>query len=69
MTFNKLSKGGYFIADNVLWSGKVTTDEANTDPDTKALVAFNEKVQNDPRVENILFPIRDGLMIARKISD
>lgn len=69
LTFNKLSKGGYFIADNVLWSGKVTTEEANTDPDTKALVAFNEKVQNDPRVENILFPIRDGLMIARKISD
>lgn len=69
LTFNQLAIGGYFIADNVLWSGKVVTEEAKTDPDTKALAAFNKKVQEDPRVENVLFPIRDGLMIARKVSN
>lgn len=65
--FNKVKPGGYLIADNVLWSGKVVTDEAKTDPDTKALVEFCNTIQEDNRVENVLFPVRDGLMIARKI--
>jgi len=64
----KLHTGGYIVADNVLWSGKVTEPATEADDETKALMAFNEKVANDPRVENVLVPIRDGLMIARKIT-
>ncbi|MCO4293424.1 O-methyltransferase [Solitalea sp. MAHUQ-68] len=64
LVFDKLKHGGYILADNVLWSGKVIDE--NPDKDTKLVMAFNEKVQNDDRVENILLPIRDGIMIIRK---
>lgn len=67
LVIDKVNKGGFIIADNVLWSGKVTTDEVNTDIDTKALDEYNKKIHNDPRVENVLMPVRDGLMVARKI--
>ena len=67
LVINKVNKGGFIIADNVLWSGKVLTDEVNTDTDTKALDQYNKKINSDPRVENILMPVRDGLMVARKI--
>ena len=67
MVFDKVNQGGYIIADNVLWSGKVVEEQALAkDKDTKILEAFNEFIQHDERVENILLPIRDGLMIARK---
>ena len=66
LVFEKLSVGGYIIADNVLWSGKVLQE--NMDEETMALVSYNKKVYQDKRVENILMPIRDGLMICRKIS-
>lgn len=67
LVFDKVRKGGFIIADNVLWSGKVIMDPAKMDVDTKAICDFNNKVMNDPRVENVLFPIRDGLMVARKV--
>lgn len=67
LTFDKVKKGGYIIADNVLWSGKVVGELKKMDKDTRAILAFNQKVHQDKRVENVLFPIRDGLMIARKI--
>ena len=67
LVFDKVKKGGYIIADNVLWSGKVVEDYETTDRDTQLLMDFNKKVQDDPRVQNVLFPLRDGLMIARKI--
>jgi len=67
--FGKVPVGGYIIADNVLWSGKVLNrKEVENDTDTRALVEYNKKITADKRVENVLFPIRDGLMIARKIS-
>ncbi len=66
LIFDKVKPGGYIIADNVLWSGKVIKDKANLDPDTIALIEYSEKIQNDDRVQNVLFPVRDGLMIARK---
>ncbi len=66
LIFDKLNEGAYIIADNVLWSGKVVADAIKIDKDTKALLDFNDKVQHDDRVENVLFPIRDGLLIARK---
>lgn len=68
--FDKVPVGGYIIADNVLWSGKILDkQEIEKDLDTKVLVEYNKKIMNDQRVENVLFPIRDGLMIARKISE
>ncbi|MBC8266750.1 MAG: class I SAM-dependent methyltransferase [Flavobacteriales bacterium] len=67
LIMDKLSIDGYIIADNVLWSGKVLQDKQ--DEETKALIEYSKKVQNDYRVENILMPIRDGLMICRKISN
>lgn len=66
LVFDKVKKGGYIIADNVLWSGKVTHQKESLDADTIALVSYSEKINNDVRVQNVLFPIRDGLMIARK---
>lgn len=66
LLIDDLPKGAFIIADNVLWSGKVTRPAKENDEDTKALQAFNEKILNDDRVENVLFPIRDGLMVIRK---
>ena len=64
---DKIDLEGYIIADNVLWSGKVTNEEK--DKETKALDFYNKKVLADPRVETILLPIRDGLMISRKVKN
>jgi caffeoyl-CoA O-methyltransferase len=64
LVFDKLRPGGVIIADNVLWSGRVL-DEIR-DPETQALHDFNRKVLGDGRVENVLLPIRDGLMVVRK---
>ena len=69
MVMNKLTKGGHIIADNLLWSGKVLSPEHTQDDPTRALAAFAEKVQADPRVANVLLPIRDGLMVLRKQTD
>lgn len=66
LLIDQMKNGTYLIADNVLWSGKVTEDYESLDEETKALVDFSKKVQEDERVENVLFPIRDGLMVMRK---
>lgn len=67
MVIDKVRTGGYIITDNVLWSGKVLEKyRKKLDEDTAALLAFNKKVHEDPRVENILLPVRDGLLVARK---
>lgn len=66
LVIDQVKSGGYIIADNVLWSGKVVNDKENLDPDTLELVNYCEKIHADERVQNVLFPIRDGLMIARK---
>jgi predicted O-methyltransferase YrrM len=63
----KMRKGGIMLADNVLWSTKVIEKVARNDKDTKALIAFNEKVQADPRVCNMLLPFRDGIMLIEKL--
>ncbi len=65
LVFDKVASGGFIIADNVLWSGKVLDDEK--DENTQALHEYNQKILADARVENILLPVRDGLMVARKI--
>jgi caffeoyl-CoA O-methyltransferase len=58
--------GGMIIADNVLWSGKVTNPTLKNDFETEALKKFNTKVQNDIRVSNTLMPVRDGMMVMIK---
>lgn len=66
LVFDKVKSGGYIIADNVLWSGKVLEDYDSLDRETKILMDYNKMVHEDERVQEILLPIRDGLMIARK---
>ena len=68
LVFPKMRVGGLIIADNVLWSGKVLNAE-NEDESTKALNDYNEKINADERVSNILLAVRDGLIIARKERD
>ncbi len=65
LVISKVRKGGIIIADNVLWSGKVLESFAEMDSDTKAIIEFNKKIQEDKRVENVLLPVRDGLMVIR----
>jgi predicted O-methyltransferase YrrM len=69
LIFPKMRVGGIFIADNVLWSGRVFDTLTYNDESTIALDEFNKKIQADERVSNILLPVRDGLMIARKERD
>ena len=64
--FEKLKTGGYMIVDNVLWDGKVIGEATKQDEQTKAIVDFNILVKHDKRVENVIFPIRDGMMVIRK---
>jgi predicted O-methyltransferase YrrM len=66
LVIEKVTNGGYIIADNVLWSGRVLDDKK--DNRTKALDHYNKKINSDLRVENLLLPVRDGLMIARKVD-
>jgi predicted O-methyltransferase YrrM len=65
LILGKVKQGGFILADNVLWSGKIVSTE-KLDKDTRALQQFNDFVQHDDRVENVLLPIRDGIMVARK---
>lgn len=65
LVIDRMRPGGYIIADNVLWSGKVVEEGGAKDEETRALKAFNKKVHEDTRVENVLFPVRDGLMVCR----
>lgn len=66
--YPKLRVGGHIIADNVLWSGKVVQEAREKDRDTKVLQQFNRQITEDDRFENVLLPIRDGLMVARKLK-
>lgn len=66
LIFPKLRIGGIILADNVLWSGKVLDIAENNDESTVALDEFNKKIQADDSVSNILFAVRDGLMVIRK---
>ena len=65
LVFPKLRSGGFIIADNVLRDGRVL-DAAHGDENTVALHAYNKKINEDKRVSNILFAVRDGLMVIRK---
>jgi predicted O-methyltransferase YrrM len=64
LVFNLVPLGGYILADNVLWGGKVL--DTKPDKDTKAIQEFNRKIRQDERVEHVLLTVRDGIMIVRK---
>ncbi len=66
LIIDRLVSGGLMIADNVLWAGKVVEEAQENDDDTKGLITFNTMVQQDERVENVMLPLRDGLMLVRK---
>ena len=61
----KMNKGGIILSDNVLWSGKVLEPLQKNDVSTKILLEYNQLLKNDPRVETVLLPIRDGLTVSR----
>lgn len=62
---DQMNSGGVILSDNVLWSGKVTQKPDAKDADTKALIKYNKLINDDPRLETVLLPIRDGLTISR----
>jgi len=66
LIFDKLNPGAYIIADNILWDGKVIDPLEKDDPQTKGIMNFNTLIKNDHRVENVIFPFRDGMMLIRK---
>jgi predicted O-methyltransferase YrrM len=67
LVIDKIKSGGLLIADNVLWSGKVVEELKHDDRDTPAVLKFNKKVQDHPQLQNVLLPLRDGLMLAQKL--
>lgn len=67
LVFDKVRPGGYILADNVLWSGKVLMDNPPKDAQTQSIIAFNKMVQEDTRVDNVIIPIRDGINVIHKL--
>lgn len=66
LVFDMIRPGGLILADNVIWDGKVCMDPLPQDKQTLSIVAFNDKVSVDPRVESVILPLRDGLNVIRK---
>ena len=66
LVFDMVRPGGLILADNVLWDGKVCQDPLPQDKQTLGIVAFNDMVSADPRVESVILPLRDGLNLIRK---
>jgi predicted O-methyltransferase YrrM len=64
--FDKVIGGGYIIADNTLWSGKVLDEPAADDFQTLGIIQFNEMARNDNRIEKVILPLRDGMTVIRK---
>ncbi len=66
VVFDKVKNGGYIIADNTLWSGKVLETPAEEDLQTRGIIEFNSIIKNDERVEKLILPLRDGMTVIRK---
>ena len=66
LLLDKVKPGGYILADNALWYGRVVDSPETFDKETQGIVAFNKLITEDPRVENMILPIRDGIMLIRK---
>ena len=67
LVIEKMNRGGIILSDNVLWSGKVVEEVKHNDKHTQALMAYNQKIKDDPRVETVFLPIRDGITLSRVI--
>lgn len=65
LIIDKVKMGGFILADNVLWGGKVLEDDIK-DPQAKGIIEFNEMIKNEKDIENVVLPLRDGLMLIRK---
>lgn len=68
LVFDLIPVGGFLVADNILWSGKVVEPMASDQEQTRGILAFNALVKNDMRVKNVIFPVRDGIMLVQKVS-
>ncbi|MEZ5196971.1 MAG: O-methyltransferase [Bacteroidales bacterium] len=66
LVYDKVCPGGFILADNALWGGKVIQEINNSDKETRGILEFNDFIQNDNRVENVLVSLRDGIMMIRK---
>ncbi|MHA7111043.1 O-methyltransferase [Sunxiuqinia elliptica] len=66
LVVDQIRPGGIILADNILWSGKVVEKLDEKDEQTKGILAFNQKIKDDPRVSQTIIPFRDGLMLIRK---
>ncbi len=69
LVFDRIPIGGFLLADNVLWDGKVIDPDARGEDQTRGIMEFNDLVQNDPRVRNVILTIRDGIMLIQKIGE
>lgn len=68
MVIGKMRPGGFILADNVLWGGQVIAKDI-TDPQARGIIEFNEMILNEKGIENVIVPIRDGLMLIRKKTE
>lgn len=68
LVFDKVPVGGFIMADNVLYNGEVVLPEGEQSKNAKAIIAFNKKICADDRVEHMLMPVRDGIMLVRKVK-
>lgn len=68
LVFDIVKTGGYILADNVLWDGKVCQEPLPRDKQTAGIAAFNDMIARDPRVESVIMPVRDGLNFIRKLT-
>jgi len=68
IVFPQVREHGFILIDNTLWNSKVIHEVAHNDKETQAILAFNDMVQQDPRVRNLLLPFRDGIMIIEKLQ-
>lgn len=69
LVFDRIPVGGFLLADNILWDGKVINPDAANEEQTRGILDFNDLVQNDPRVTNVILPVRDGIMLVQKIAE
>lgn len=67
LVIDRVKPGGFILADNALWGGKVVQKISNLDKETKGIIEFNDFIQEDSRVENVLVSLRDGIMMIRKL--
>ena len=69
LVFDHVRIGGFILADNILWDGKVVDPHAASEEQTRGILEFNDLIQNDSRVRNVILPVRDGIMVAQKIAE